>query len=34
MDVCIDSDIWHIIEHREDYLGRLDSDTWESLDEF
>jgi hypothetical protein len=34
MDMCINSDVWHIIEHREDYLGRLDSDTREGLDEF
>jgi hypothetical protein len=33
MDVCIDTDIRHIIEYREDNLRRLDPDTWEGLDE-
>ena len=33
VDMCIHSDVWHIIEDREDHLSSFDTYTWEGLDE-
>ena len=34
VDMCIDADIWHIIEDSEDDLGGFDTNTRKCLDEF